>query len=328
MSPFPRAIRPMLATPGEAFDSDAHTFELKWDGIRALAYKDGSEFWLTTRNLKPALPRFPELRRLQDHIEADQAILDGEIVILGPDGRPNFDRVRARNAQRDPQAIARSQQVSPTVYVAFDSLYHNGEDLMARPLHTRQERLHAIVCEGDSISLPKGIRGQGTALFQAAADQGLEGIVAKALESPYEPGRRSRDWIKVRNVYTADCVIGGFEPKEGGYFKSLLLGLYETDGSLRFVGHVGTGFSDAENSSLRAGLDRINQEEPAFSSIPGAYARSARWTQPTLVCTVEFLTLTANGHLRHPAFRGLRPDKRASECRIESEFGPFLVSSV
>lgn len=309
----------MLATSGDAFNSATHTFELKWDGVRALAYKDQERFWLTTRNLKPALPRFPELARVVDAIGADQAILDGEIVTFGGDGRPDFDLVRSRNAQRDPRAIARSQEASPAVYVAFDCLYRDGKDLMATPLRRRQEYLRAIVTESDVVSVPRGISVQGEAFFRAAARQGLEGIVAKELDSVYQPGKRSRDWIKVRNVRTADCVIGGYVPKAGGYLKSLLLGLYDSTQSLRFIGHVGTGFTDAENQSLRAGLDRLKCEESPFSTIPAAYARSTNWTHPRLVCTVEYLTLTGNAHLRHPTFRGLRLDKEPHECRVETE---------
>lgn len=318
MKPFPKGIRPMLATPGEPFDSEEHYFEIKWDGIRALAYKDGDAFWLETRNLKPALPRFPELVRAADQITASQAVLDGEIVVMGDDGRPDFDRARSRNAQKNASAIHYAQRAYPALFVAFDCIFLQGEELFSTPLADRIERLREACLPGDALLLSKGVVGPGVALFERIASEGLEGVVAKRLTSPYLPGQRSAHWTKVRAVKSADCVVGGFVPKGERFFKSLLLGLYEAD-RLVYVGHVGTGFSVAENRGIRAALDRLRTRASPFEAIPRDAAKGAVWVQPRLVASVEYLTLTGAGHLRHPSFKGMRSDKEAESCSLSTE---------
>lgn len=310
----------MLATPGRPFDSEAHRFEVKWDGIRALAYLDGPDFWLETRHLTPVLPRFPELASIREAIRAKSAVLDGEIIVPGPDGTPDFDLVRSRNAQTRPGAIAGASRLRPAVYVAFDVVFLDGQDLFHTPLASRLEHLAAAVTPGERIILSRGVTGAGTAFFQSVAARGLEGIVGKALSSPYRPGVRSPDWIKVRNVREADCVIGGYVPKGERRFKSLILGLYDDDLRLCYVGHVGTGFTERESIRLAEALEAMTTATCPFAAIPQEAAFSARWVAPRLVCTVEYLTLTGAGHLRHPAFRRLRFDKEPQDCLIASEF--------
>ena len=315
----PRGIRPMLATAGKPFDSLRHRFEIKWDGIRALAYLEHADFWLETRNLKPALPRFPELEALKESIAARSAILDGEIVVLGDDGAPDFDLVRSRNAQKSPRAIHAASRATPAIYIAFDALYRDGKALFDEPLAARLEQLEAIVRPGERILLSQGIVGAGKAYFQAAAARNLEGVVGKDLESPYLPGVRSPHWIKVRNVKQADCVIGGFVPKGSALIKSLIVGLYDPHGHLHYIGHVGTGFTEKENALLRSALATLETRVAPFAAIPAEALRGATWVEPRLVCTVEYLTLTAAGHLRHPTFRRLRADKEPEACLITSE---------
>jgi len=311
----------MLATAGEAFDSERHRFEVKWDGIRALAYLDGPALWLETRNLKPALSRFPELTAVRERIQARSAILDGEIVVLGPGGQPDFDLVRSRNAQKNPRAIAESSRLAPAVYIAFDLLHRDGKDLFDAPLEKRLRLLASIVAPGGGIRLSQGIIGPGKAFFEAVASRGLEGVVGKELSSPYEPGIRSKHWVKVRNVRQADCVVGGYVPKGAFFFKSLLLGLYDRKGRLQYVGHVGTGFSEEENRLIRSALQKIARASCPFARIPAEAARHAAWVEPVLVCTVEYLTLTGAGHLRHPAFRAIRADKEPESCTLDHELG-------
>ena len=320
MSPVPRDILPMLATPGKAFDSPGYTFEVKWDGVRALAYKENDAFWMQTRNLKAALPRFPELAGVASSVGAAEAVLDGEIVIVGVDGRPDFHLVRSRNAQKDPRVIEHASRSHPAVYIAFDCLFRDGESLMSKPLQERRQHLDSIVEPSDCAALSTGVTGTGVAYFDAVRAQGLEGIVAKSLEAPYLPGRRSPHWIKVRNVQSADCVIGGFVPKGRTLIKSLLLGLYDLRGTLRYIGHVGTGFSTRENEEIRRTLERLTTDSDPFSGISAAEARGAQWVIPEMVCSVEYLTWTPIGHLRHPSFQGLRHDKEAAACRLADEF--------
>lgn len=317
----------MLAVPGEPFDSPQHTFEVKWDGVRALAYKDGDRFWITTRNLKPALARFPELSDLPAALAAARVVIDGEIIVFGADGRPDFDRVCARSAARSPAAIARSARSFPATYIAFDCLWRDGEDLMPLPLKERRRHLREVILPSPHLAAPEGVEGQGRAFFAATAAEGLEGMVAKDLTSPYQPGKRSPSWVKVRNVKSADCVIGGFVPRGEHFLKSVLLGLYDA-GRLLYVGHVGSGFSQDENRELRALLGAIPAARPPFAAIPPACARGAVWTQPHLVCTVEYLTLTSQGHLRHPVYRGIRSDKDPKQCHYEIELASSLLPAV
>lgn len=319
MTAVPRHVRPMLATAGRPFDSERHRFEVKWDGIRALAYLDGPDFWLESRNLTPVLPRFPELASTKAAIRAKTAVLDGEIIVPGPDGAPDFDLVRSRNAQTRQAAVAEASRRWPAVYVAFDVVFRDGQSLFDEPLESRLEHLSAVVAPGERILLSQGITGPGTAFFETVAARGLEGVVGKELSSPYRPGVRSREWIKVRNVREADCVIGGYVPKGGRRFKSLILGLYDDDLRLHYVGHVGTGFSERESARLGEAFEAMTSPTCPFAAIPREATASARWVAPRLVCTVEYLTLTGSGHLRHPAFRRLRFDKDPHACLISVE---------
>ena len=311
----------MLATPGQPFDSQEHYFEIKWDGIRAIAYKDGGDFRLETRSLRPALPRFPELAGVAGSIQAKRAVLDGEIVTLGEDGRPDFERVRARSAQSSPAAIRRAARENPALYIAFDCLFHGGEGLFATPLAERIERLREVCTPGGLLVLSKGVVGPGVAFFEQAASQGLEGMVAKRLTSPYLPGERSAHWIKVRAVKSADCVVGGFVPKGEFFVKSLLLGLYD-GGRLAYVGRVAAAVSAEENRSLRAALDRLRSADTPFSPVPPEAAGKAVWVLPRLVARVEYLERTSAGRLRHPLFKGLRSDKEPASCLLEAELVP------
>lgn len=318
MSSFPRHIAPMLATPGECFDSPEFCFEVKWDGIRALAYRDEDQLTLETRNFKALLPRFPELMQIKGELRAPRLVLDGEVVVFGSTGKPNFDIARSRNAQRKAAAIAAASTQYPAVYVAFDCLFADGKSLIDLPLLERHALLEQAVDPQVRLSLSRGVVEHGLAYFAAVADKGLEGIVAKRLSSRYRPGKRSPDWIKVRNVSSVDCVIGGFIPKEQRMFKSLVLGVYPESGGrlLHYIGHVGTGFTTAQNRALRARLAGRRRERSPFGAQPPE-CKDALWVKPDIVCTVEYLTLTANGHLRHPTFRGVREDKLPGECAID-----------
>ena len=188
-----------------------------------------------------------------------------------------------------------------------------------QPLKDRLEHLEAIVDEGRHIILSKGVVGAGVAYFEAVAARGLEGVVGKDLASPYQPGVRSKHWIKVRNVAEADCVIGGYIPKGAHHFKSLILGLYDDLFNLHYIGHVGTGFSEQENACLREALSALETNSCPFATIPKEEVRGSRWVKPRLVCTVEYLTLTSAGHLRHPAFRRLRSEKEPRACLLKYE---------
>lgn len=313
--------QPMLATlTAEPFDDPEWVFEPKWDGIRAIALC-GEETRLISRNDRDITVAYPELHRLHDQVVALDAMLDGEIVAL-EEGVPSFQRLQQRMHLRDQARIEEMARRVPVTFIAFDMLHIDGKDLTGKPLGERRRILEDTIVPSERIQVSPVTEGDGTALFQAAAKMGLEGIMAKRLSSPYRPGARSRDWLKVKVVFDADVVIVGWTEGEGqrvGSLGSLVMAVYD-DGELRYVGNVGTGF---DRQSLDDALERLNQFEESASPFPPEVVRSrpelrrAHWVPPSLVAMVEHRQLTSAGRLRAPSFKGFRVDKKPEECTID-----------
>nr|MDQ4041824.1 hypothetical protein [Actinomycetota bacterium] len=214
--PMPERIAPMLARLGELpAREEGWGFEVKWDGVRAIAFAEPGRLRLQSRNLNDITPRYPELRGLTEQLGARTAILDGEVVAFGPDGRPDFGRLQQRMHVASDSRVKRLASSIPVVYVVFDLLYLEGRSLMALPYAQRRARLEALELGGPAWQVPAYAREHGQALLDATLEQGLEGIVAKRLDCPYEPGRRSAGWVKVKNLQRAELVIGGWMPGEG-----------------------------------------------------------------------------------------------------------------
>jgi bifunctional non-homologous end joining protein LigD len=293
----------MLATLVDApFDDDDWAFELKWDGYRALALvtPDGTELRSRTgRDLSASFDL--DLRRA---VLAQEAVLDGEVVVLDKDGRASF------------QALQGSR--GPVTFVAFDLLYEDGAWLLERPWRERTARLDAVLSPD---AAPRAIRsdhvlGRGRALFEAAEAAGVEGIVAKRVESAYHPARRGDDWRKIKVRQRVTAVIGGYTAGAGarrGSFGALVVGAYGPDG-LHYLGHVGSGFRDDELRRLRARLDALADPTCPFVT-PPPEARGVRWVRPELTCTVLYTEQTADGRLRAPVYAGLS-DVPPSEARL------------
>lgn len=318
----PSRIRPMLAVPGEPFDSDDFWFEVKWDGFRSIVFLEGKTR-LQSRNLQDLTPFFPELQGLHA-LARDQAVLDGEIVLPNR-GRPDFQRLQARvRGGRDPVRAWAAARRWPVVYVAFDLLFADGRDLRPLPLEERRAALLEQISPGDNLIVSEAVAGAGVSLYQACLAQGLEGVVAKRRGSPYLSGRRSRYWIKIRAERAIDAVIGGYTLQAGGMrLKALLVGAYPPPpassgptpgGPLVYLGRVGTGWSARTAADLLHPLRSLSRPACPFRQVPPSEARDARWVEPRLVCTVRYLALTGEGRLRHPSFRGLRADKDPEEC--------------
>lgn len=312
---------PMLATSAKtAFDDPAWGFEPKWDGIRALAYCDTTTR-LMSRNRKDVTAAYPELSRLHDRLVALDAVLDGEIVAFD-DGKPSFQRLQQRMHVRDQSRIEQLSRQIPVVYMVFDLLYLDGRDITTEPLTERKRRLEEAIVPSETIQLSPMVEGRGKALFEAASEQGLEGVVAKQLASLYELGRRSRAWLKVKLVFDADVVIVGWTPGEGrrrGKLGSLVMAVYE-EGRLRYVGNVGTGFDDAGLREARERLEERATDEPPFeTSVIRSHPelRTAQWVRPELVAMVEHRQLTDAGKLRAPSFKAFRDDKAPEECTFD-----------
>jgi bifunctional non-homologous end joining protein LigD len=304
-------ITPMLAAAAdEPFDSPDFTYEPKWDGVRTIAFVDGGEVRLQTRNLLDCTKQYPEATQAAEALTgAYHAILDGEIVALDPSGVPSFQRLQPRMHVTDESTVRKLRKSTPVIYQVFDILYADGVDLTRKPLRERLRRLDEALTPMGSIRRSEGFPGTGVALFEAAREQGLEGIVAKRLDSIYQPGARSPAWVKIKAFRTIECVIGGWTAGQGGRTKTLgalLLGVYR-DGKLQPVGHVGTGFDERTLRDLLKLLEEQESPTSPFATQPRTN-QPARWCLPELVCEVEYVEITRDGTLRHPTYRGLRAD--------------------
>jgi len=304
-------IEPMLASAADQpFDSPDFTYEPKWDGVRTIAFVDGGEVRLQTRNLLDCTKQYPEATQAAEALTgAYHAILDGEIVALNEKGVPSFQRLQPRMHVSDESTVRKLRKSTPVIYQVFDILYADGEDLTRKPLRERMRRLDDALTPMGSIRRSEGFPGTGVALFEAAREQGIEGIVAKRLDSIYQPGARSPAWVKIKAFRTMECVIGGWTAGQGGRTKTLgalLLGVYR-DGKLQPVGHVGTGFDERTLRDLLKILEEHESPTSPFATEPRVN-QPARWCLPELVCEVEYVEITRDGTLRHPTYRGLRPD--------------------
>ena len=308
--PMPERIVPMLAQLGDLPpDGDRYGFEVKWDGIRAVAYWRPGRWRVETRNLADVTARWPELRDLGRGLGARSAVLDGEIVAFDESGRPSFERLQSRMHLTGEAAIRRRASEIPATYVIFDLLWLDGESLMDRPYTERRAALDELGLHGRAWQTPAYHRGDGAQLLAATREQGLEGVVAKRLDSRYDPGRRSGAWVKVKHTRRQELVIGGWLRGDMGRadrLGALLVGHRDEHGCLRYVGKVGMGYSDADRGELRARLERIPRDESPFTGRQPV--ANAIFVEPRLVAEFEFAGWTASGMLRHPSYKGLRED--------------------
>ena len=301
----PEAIEPMLARLGPLpREESAYGYEVKWDGVRAIAHVDDA-VRLTGRNGTDFTGRYPEVAPLAEG--APRMVLDGEVVALDAAGRPSFERLQSRMHLASEPAVRRRMGDIPVTYVIFDLLWIDGHSTLALPYSDRRRLLAGLELDGPAWRTPAHREGDGTALKRATEEQGLEGIVAKRLGSPYEPGRRSSAWIKIKNQCVQELVIGGFTPGgggRGGSFGALVVGVYEPGGGgLRYAGKVGTGFTEDTLAVLLAELGRLRSSDSPFEG--RRPPKETIFVEPRLVARVEFREWTATGTLRAPSFKGL-----------------------
>ena len=325
----PELIRPMLATAGRLpTDDDAWAFEFKWDGVRAVAYVDGGRLRLLSRNDRDVTVSYPELRGLGEALGSRQAVLDGEIVAFDDDNRPNFGVLQERMHVVDAARARRLSQRVPVAYLLFDVLFLDGQTTTTLPYRRRRALLESLELKGDHWQTPAWFNGPGTEVARAAQENGLEGVVAKRLESLYQPGRRSTDWVKAKHLRTQEVVLVGWTPGQGrrqGRPGALLLAVPGDHGGLRYAGKVGTGFTDEMLDDLGARLAPLDCAEPAVPGpLPRPQVAGARWVRPELVGEVSFSQWTRDRRLRQPVWRGLRPDKQPGEVVIEGGFNRSL----
>jgi bifunctional non-homologous end joining protein LigD len=313
--PMPDWIQPMLAklSPTVPAPEDAFGFEFKWDGIRAVAFSETGTWRLMTRNREDVTRRYPELRALSDRLGAHAAILDSEVVALGPNGVPSFEQLQQRIGLNSESEIRRMMKEVPVIMMIFDLLYLDGRSLLGTPYVERRSALEDLKLSSPHWQTPEYRVGDGTAMFEASKRSGLEGILAKRLTSLYEPGRRSGAWMKAKNRLEQEFVVGGWLDGQGrrqGSVGSLLVGYWE-DGKLVYAGRVGSGFSDRTLDELDRLLAPLAREQSPFGK--GSLPRGAQFVEPKLVVEVEFAEWTAAGQLRAPVYKGLRPGKDPSE---------------
>jgi bifunctional non-homologous end joining protein LigD len=319
--PMPEHLKPMLATLSEMpHDEDGWAFEIKWDGVRAIAYCETGRLRLESRNLREITSHYPELRAMAVELGSRDAVLDGEVVAFDDQNRPSFERLQGRMNLASDAAIRRRMADRPVTYLAFDLLHLDGRSLIDAPYTERRKRLEGLELDGQSWQTPSHHLGQGAALLELTRERGLEGLVAKRLDSRYLPGRRTHAWLKVKNTLSQELVIGGWLPGRGrreGTLGAILVGYHEeSDGRrLRYAGRVGSGFTDDELDRLAGLLDPLRRAESPFEGRQPP--REAVFVEPSLVAEVRFREWTAARTLRAPVYKGLRADKDPEDVVLE-----------
>jgi bifunctional non-homologous end joining protein LigD len=318
--PLPPGLRPMLASLASAppydpdgADQDSWALEMKWDGVRALAFVERGRVRLMSRTERDITATYPELAALGRATDHKQLLLDGEIVVFGADGWPSFEGLQPRMHVADAAAARLLAGHNPVTYLVFDLLQLDGRPLLDLAYRYRRALLDELALAGPNWQTPPGFPGADFEAVRAvSAAHGMEGVVAKRLDSRYQPGTRGGDWRKIKNHLSQEAVVAGYKPGQGnraGLVGSLLIGVND-DSGLIYAGHVGTGFNAATLRMLSERLEPLRRPDSPFDGpVPHMYARTAVWVEPRLVIDVAFDRWTKAGRMRAPVYKGLRDDK-------------------
>lgn len=305
-------IKPMLiGTEGEPFDSDEYIYELKLDGERCIAYLDNEKTVLKNKRNVLMLPKVPELAEIHKNVNV-RCILDGELAVI-KDGKPNFFEIQKRSMMSNPIKIEMAAKKYPACFTAFDILYYEDRQVTDLTLTERKELLQKAVKSEDSrFAVSRYIEKNGTAFYNLAKQQELEGIVAKRKDSKYYLDRRTKDWIKIKYLKDDDFIVLGYVPKENN-MNSIILGQYKNN-QLIYKGHVTLGVGGEPFRKIKS----LDETSCPFSEVPKGN-ENAVWVKSELVCTVKYMMKTDNGGMRQPVFKGLRDDKSPKECIDKSK---------
>jgi bifunctional non-homologous end joining protein LigD len=315
MPKMPGGVRATLAESREKPFSDPNwIFEIKWDGVRAIAEIEDGETTLWARSGRDVTREYPEFKDLATKFQLTNAIVDGEIVTLDEDGRSNFQKLQNRLGVQNPSQ--KLMQSVPLDFYVFDLMYADGYDLRKAPLVVRKELLQKVLTGNGRVHYSEHIEEKGEELFEAARAKGLEGIIAKVKDSTYS-GTRTSSWLKLKIVNELDAVVAGYTEGRGSrkYFGALVLGLY-AGSELNFIGSVGTGFDEGTQKSIFDKLQELRIAECPFERAP-ALREKVDWVKPELVARVKYANWTTDDHLRAPVFLSLRNDRNAKDCTFE-----------
>ena len=316
-APMPQSLAPMLASLGQSLPTGTDwVYEVKWDGVRALLLVEKGRVRMLSRRGNKIEEQYPELQKIVDVLEAESAIVDGEIVCFDENGVPSFQLLQNRIGA-GPKSAPKLAQAQPSSFFAFDLLYLDGYDLRHAPLVERKQILASILQPNASFRLSEHFTGRGEDLLRAVREKGLEGIVAKQAYSRYE-SRRSREWVKIKVVNQQDFVICGWLEGERDYFGALALAYYE-DGELVYAGNVGSGFTQDSLQSVYQKIQPLVVGRSPLNVVPkDAVMSKITWVRPELVCTVRYTSWTDDIRLRAPVFLGLRADVSPQDCIRET----------
>src|SRR5713101_5182807 len=313
----PGAIHPMLATlVDDPFSDPEWIFETKWDGFRAVCFVQNGSARFVSRNQLDMTHQYPELVGVGKQVDAKEAILDGEIVALDRDGMPRFQLLQPRVGRKNKSDIEALLGKARIVYFVFDLLYMDGYDLTSCSVVERKATLERILRPSSFAKFSEHIVGEGEAFFAQIEEFRLEGMMAKRAASHYVQ-RRSSDWLKVKTVERSEVVVAGYTAPRGSrsHFGALVVGLYR-DNKLHYVAHVGGGFNQRTLAGIHKLMRPLQTKQSPFVDTPKTN-EPVQWLKPKLVAEVKFSEWTADDHLRHPVFMGLREDKRPAQCRFE-----------
>ena len=317
----PRHVKPMLAVLAANLPHDGKNwaFEYKWDGVRALAYKDGASWRIESRNLLDITKRYPELLALRDALGKRSVVLDGEIIALDEAHRPSFPMLQRRMHVNDAAQIARLVKTVPIVFVLFDVIHLDGKSLLDEPYTTRRAILEELPLDGPNVQLTPSHVNKGPQLLDAARKNFLEGVVAKRLDSIYEAGRRSPNWLKIKIIQRQEFVIAGWTGESTGLANrigTMLLGYNDSDGRLHYAGHVGTGLTSKDHAPLVAKFGKLARKtNPFVEKLPAARkgGNKIMFLEPKLVGEIEYRRWPEGGLVQQASFKGLRADKSAKQ---------------